>query len=99
MATPRSKPFPWFAAALLWATRREGDERRRLRSSALRTADHLSLPRTARHALRLYAALCRVHGRRRPAKRSSWRAARKYLQAEIDYLSIAARAAGSALQS
>lgn len=88
-----------FAEALAWAASRKGDEKREMREAALHTADDLSLPRTARHALRLYGALCRMQGKRRPAKRSTWRAAKKYLEAEIDYLSVAARAAGSMLQN
>lgn len=87
-----------FAAALAWVSGQETLERRNLQAGALRTARKLSMLRTADKALRLYGALIKHQGRRRPAKRSTWRAARKYIQAEIDYLSVAARASVSALQ-
>lgn len=88
-----------FAGAIAWAESRKPQKKRELREAALHTADDLSLPRTARHALRLYGALVRMHAMRRPAKRSPWRTASKYIQAEIDYLSVAARATGAMLQN
>ncbi len=88
-----------FAAALAWTSERSTRQQRELVEAAHHTADDLSLTRTARHALRLYGALCRMHGSYHSGKRSKWRAAKNFVEAELDYLSIAAKAAGSALQN
>lgn len=87
-----------FAQALVWTAERNPRQQHEMVAAALHTADDLSLNRTARRALRLYGALCRMHAAP-SAKRTTWRAAKKYVQAELDYLSVAAKAAGAALQN
>jgi 1,2-diacylglycerol 3-alpha-glucosyltransferase len=87
-----------FAEALAEPARHTEHERRQWCAAALKTARRISIRRTAERAIRLYGALLKLN-RRQLGKRSTLRSAGKYLQAEIDYLSVAARAGVSALQN
>jgi glycosyltransferase involved in cell wall biosynthesis len=86
-----------FAATLGRLAAEQAKHPRAIRAAAQHTADTLSLERMAERALRIYGALVKHHCQRRPAKRSPWRAARKYIKAEIDYLIVGAKATGSML--
>jgi 1,2-diacylglycerol 3-alpha-glucosyltransferase len=88
-----------FAAALGWVAELESHDRQAMQQAAFETAQRISMNTTARRALRLYGALAGYHGRRRSKRRSPWRAARKYLMAEFDYLSVGAKACVSAFKN
>ena len=85
-----------FAAALAWTASRTTAQIERLRAAARATAERLSMPRTARRALRLYELL--LAGTRRKKSPSPWTRARRRLAAEWDLLANVAHAASEALE-
>lgn len=87
-----------FADALQWVATRSESEYADLHRAACETAEKFSMPRTGEQALSLYRSLISAGTLSREEAPHRWAAAR-VLEAEWDLLSVAAKAAGSALQS
>lgn len=87
------------ARALAWVAEASPERRRELADGARRTADELSLPRTAERALALYRSLRALDRTTEEIEDSAWQQARRRLREEWKIVKNRARALGDSLKS